>query len=73
MIVRPGIVGPSSKLATITNDDCEVGSLLTRESRELLKSNESNALSTFFTNNTFLQIISPKSEKKPLHLLKSML
>ena len=47
MIVRPGIVGPSSKLATRTNDDCEVGSLLTRESRELLKSNESNALSIF--------------------------
>jgi len=48
MIVRPGIVDPSSKLATRTNDDCEVGSLLTRESRELLKSNESNALSPFY-------------------------
>jgi len=32
MIVRPGIVCPSSILATRTNDDCEVGSLLTRES-----------------------------------------
>jgi hypothetical protein len=73
MIVRPGIVGPSSKLATRPNDDCDVGSLLTRESRELLKSTESNALSTFFTNNTFLQIIFKKSEKKPLHLQKSML
>jgi len=73
MIVRPGIVNPSSKLATRPNDDCEVGSLLTRESRELLKSTESNALSTFFTNNTFLQIIFKKSEKKPLHLQKSML
>jgi hypothetical protein len=72
MIVRPGIVGPSSKLATRPNDDCEVGSLLTRESRELLKSTESNALSTFL-NNTFLQIIFKKSEKKPLHLQKSML
>ena len=47
MIVRPGIVNPSSKLATRPNDDCEVGSLLTRESRELLKSIGSNALSTF--------------------------
>ena len=73
MIVRPGIVGPSSKLATRPNDDCDVGSLLTRESRELLKSTESNALSTFFTNNTFLQIFFKKSEKKPLHLQKSML
>ena len=73
MIVRPGIVGPSSKLATRPNDDCDVGSLLTRESRELLKSTESNALSTFFTNNIFLQIIFKKSEKKPLHLQKSML
>ena len=50
MVVSPGIVGPSSKLATRPNDDCEVGNLLTRESRELLKSNESNALSTFFNN-----------------------
>ena len=50
MIVSPGIVCPSSKLATRPNDDCEVGNLLTRESRELLKSNESNALSTFFNN-----------------------
>ena len=47
MIVRPGIVNPSSKLATKPNDDCEVGSLLTRESRELLKSIVSNALSPF--------------------------
>ena len=46
MIVRPGLVYPSGKPATITDYDCEVGSLLTRESRELLKSNESNALST---------------------------
>jgi len=47
MIVRPGLVNPSSKLATRPNDDCEVGSLLTRESRELLKSIVSNALSPF--------------------------
>ena len=47
MIVRPGLVYPSGKPATITDYDCEVGSLLTRESRELLKSTESNALSIF--------------------------
>jgi len=50
MIVRPGLVYPSATAATKTDYDCEVGSLLTRESRELLKSNESNALSTFFNN-----------------------
>ena len=47
MIVRPGLVYPSGNPATITDYDCEVGSLLTRESRELLKSIGSNALSTF--------------------------
>jgi len=73
MIVRPGLVYPSGKPAPRTDYDCEAGSLLTRESRELLKSIGSNALSTFFTNNTFLQIIFTKSEKKPLHLQKSML
>ncbi len=52
MIVRPGTVNPSSKLATRPNDDCEVGSLLTRESRELLKSIESNALSTFLARSS---------------------
>ena len=45
MIVRPGLVYPSATAATKTDYDCEVGSLLTRESRELLKSNGSNALS----------------------------
>ena len=52
MIVRPGLVYPSGKPATITDYDCEVGSLLTRESRELLKSNESNALSTFLARSS---------------------
>ena len=48
MVVSPGIVGPSSKLATRPNDDCEVGNLLTRESWGQLKSFVSKALSTFF-------------------------
>ena len=47
MIVRPGLVYPSGIPATRTDYDCEVGSLLTRESRELLKSIVSNALSPF--------------------------
>ena len=46
MVVSPGIVGPSSKLATRPNDDCEVGNLLTRESWGQLKSFVSKALST---------------------------
>ena len=52
MIVRPGLVYPSATAATKTDYDCEVGSLLTRESRELLKSNESNALSTFLARSS---------------------
>jgi len=47
MIVRPGLVYPSGKPATITDYDCEVGSLLTRESWERLKSDGSKALSSF--------------------------
>lgn len=47
MIVRPGIVCPSSSLATIPNDDCDVGILLTRESWVQLKSDGSKALSPF--------------------------
>ena len=49
MIVRPGIVCPSSSLATRPNDDCEVGILLTRESWGQLKSDVSKALSPFIT------------------------
>ena len=52
MIVRPGLVYPSAIAATKTDYDCEVGSLLTRESRELLKSIESNALSTFLARSS---------------------
>ena len=52
MIVRPGLVYPSAIAATKTDYDCEVGSLLTRESRELLKSTESNALSTFLARSS---------------------
>ena len=52
MIVRPGLVYPSGMPATRTDYDCEVGSLLTRESRVLLKSNESNALSTFLARSS---------------------
>jgi CxxC motif-containing protein (DUF1111 family) len=48
MIVSPGIVCPSSKLATRPNDDCEVGNLLTRESWVQLKSDGSKALSPFY-------------------------
>ena len=48
MIVSPGIVYPSSKLATRPNDDCEVGILLTRESWVQLKSDGSKALSPFY-------------------------
>ena len=48
MIVRPGIVCPSSSLATRPNDDCEVGILLTRESWVQLKSDGSKALSPFY-------------------------
>ena len=66
MIVRPGIVNPSSKLATRPNDDCEVGSLLTRESRELLKSIVSNALSPFVKKRDYFH-------KSPLHLQKTMI
>ena len=54
-IVRPGFVYPSGKPATTTNDDCEVGSLLTRESWEQLKSGESKALS-FLTFNLIRSI-----------------
>ena len=46
--VTPRLVYLSSKLGTRTNDDSEVRRLRSRESRELLKSNESNALSHFF-------------------------
>lgn len=53
MIVKPGFVYPSGRPATRTNDDCDVGRLLSRESRELLKSNESNALSTFFVRRNY--------------------
>jgi len=66
MIVRPGLVYPSGMPATRTDYDCEVGSLLTRESRELLKSNESNALSPFVKKRDYFH-------KSPLHLQKSML
>jgi len=55
-IVRPGFVHPSGKPATITNDDCEVGSLLTRESWGQLKSDESKALSIFLTFNLIRSI-----------------
>lgn len=48
MIVRPGIVCPSSSLATRPNDDCDVGILLTRESWVQLKSDGSKALSPFY-------------------------
>ena len=69
MIVRPGIVCPSSSLATRPNDDCEVGMLL---SRELGRKSRSGCLSTSsrffgkvhekvtkkrFTNNTICGII----------------
>ena len=47
MIVRPGLVYPSGKPATRPDYDCEVGSLLTRESIKLLKSIGLNALSIF--------------------------
>ena len=68
-IVRPGIVRPSSSLATRPNDDCEVGMLL---SRELGRKSRSGCLSTSsrffdkvhvnvtkkrFTNNTICGII----------------
>ena len=46
--VTPRLVYLSSKLGTRTNDDSEVRRLRSRESRELLKSNESNTLSHFF-------------------------
>ena len=68
MIVRPGIVCPSSKLATRPNDDCEVGNLLTRESWGQLKSDGSKALSPFL-NEKKVNFFS----KNRLHLQKYVL
>ena len=47
MIVRPGLVYPSGKPAKRTDYDCDMGSLLTRESIKLLKSIGLSALSPF--------------------------
>ena len=47
MIVRPGLVYPSGKPAKRTDYDCDMGSLLTRESMKLLKSIGLSALSPF--------------------------
>ena len=68
MIVRPGIVCPSSSLATRPNDDCEVGILLTRESWVQLKSDGSKALSPFY-NEKKVNFFS----KNRLHLQKYVL
>ena len=48
MIVRPGLVYPSGKPAKRTDYDCDMGSLLTRESWGQLKSDVSKALSPFY-------------------------
>ena len=68
MIVRPGIVCPSSSLATRPNDDCDVGILLTRESWVQLKSDGSKALSPFY-NEKKVNFFS----KNRLHLQKYVL
>ena len=68
MIVRPGIVCPSSSLATRPNDDCDVGILLTRESWVQLKSDGSKALSPFL-NEKNVNFFS----KNRLHLQKYVL
>ena len=68
MIVSPGIVCPSSRLATRPNDDCEVGILLTRESWVQLKSDGSKALSPFY-NEKKVNFFS----KNRLHLQKYVL
>ena len=70
-MIKPGLVYPSGRPATKMNYDHEVGRLSSRESRELLKSNGSNALSNFFRNNHITKK-SKKSEKKPLLFLKTM-
>ena len=68
MIVRPGLVCPSSSLATRPNDDCDVGILLTRESWVQLKSDGSKALSPFL-NEKKVNFFS----KNRLHLRKYVL
>ena len=72
MIVRPGLVYPSGKPATITDYDCEVGSLLTRESWERLKSDGSKALSSFVTFMLQLCKMFVKSENNPLQQLETV-
>ena len=63
MIVRPGLVYPSSKLAKITDYDCDMGILLTRESWGQLKSDVSKALSPFYNVTVALQL--RNNYKKP--------
>ena len=75
MIVRPGIVCPSSSLATRPNDDCDVGILLTRESWVQLKSDGSKALSPFSNVTVLLQLCynCVTFLKNRLHLQKCVL
>ena len=68
MIVRPGLVYPSGKPAKRTDYDCDMGSLLTRESWGQLKSDVSKALSPFY-NEKKVNFFS----KNRLHLQKYVL
>ena len=66
MMEMRSIVKLSTRVATITNNDCDVESIPSRELERKSRSGCLSASSRFFEKKV------KKSENNPLHLLKSM-